>query len=53
LFVARAAARRKPDSRLLDDIDLAHTQVGYFDGRHDNWMAGMRPTPWPIDAAKA
>jgi len=34
----------------LDDIDPAQTSVGYWDGRHDNWMAGMRPQPWPIVA---
>lgn len=33
----------------LDDVDVSHdAQVIYFDGRHDNWMAGPRPTPWPI-----
>ncbi|AKF04605.1 GFA family protein [Sandaracinus amylolyticus] len=33
----------------LDDVDPNHdTKVIYFDGRHDNWMAGPRETPWPI-----
>ena len=32
----------------LDDIDPSEVTVAYFDGRHDNWMAGTRPTPWPI-----
>ncbi len=32
----------------LDDIDLAEVEVGYFDGRHNNWEAGLRPTPWPV-----
>jgi hypothetical protein len=32
----------------LDDIDVGTTTVMYFDGRHDNWMAGTRATPWPI-----
>jgi len=32
----------------LDDIDPATIAVTYVDGRHDNWMAGPRPTPWPI-----
>lgn len=32
----------------LDDIDQGTVEVGYWDGRHDNWQAGMRPSPWPI-----
>lgn len=32
----------------LDDIETADTQLMYWDGRHNNWMAGPRPTPWPI-----
>lgn len=33
----------------LDDVDPNHDlTIGYWDGRHDNWMAGMRETPWPI-----
>jgi hypothetical protein len=32
----------------LDDIDSAQLGVAYWDGRHNNWMAGTRPTPWPI-----
>jgi hypothetical protein len=31
----------------LDDIDLAEVKVGYWDGRHDNWQAGLRDGPWP------
>jgi hypothetical protein len=31
----------------LDDLDLSQIAIGYFDGRHDNWMAGTRETPWP------
>lgn len=35
----------------LDDVDPNHDlKIGYWDGRHDNWMAGMRDTPWPIRA---
>ena len=34
----------------LDDHDPSTTQVAYWDGRHDNWEAGPRPTPWPIQA---
>jgi hypothetical protein len=22
--------------------------VVHYDGRHDNWMSGTRPQPWPI-----
>lgn len=32
----------------LDDADPRDTNVVYWDGRHDNWHAGPRPTPWPI-----
>ena len=34
----------------LDDIDPAEVKVGYFDGRHNNWQAGLRDEPWPIRA---
>lgn len=34
----------------LDDFDLSQVQLSYWDGRHNNWMAGQRPTPWPISA---
>ena len=34
----------------LDDFDLARVKLGYWDGRHDNWQAGQRDTPWPISA---
>lgn len=32
----------------LDDVDPAELAVAYWDGRHNNWMAGTRPTPWRI-----
>jgi len=32
----------------LDDVDPALVSTYYFDGRHDNWMAGTRSSPWPI-----
>jgi hypothetical protein len=34
----------------LDDVDPADVAVTYWDGRHDNWQAGQRETPWPIRA---
>jgi hypothetical protein len=32
----------------LDDLDVGALAIAYWDGRHDNWMAGTRPTPWPV-----
>ena len=32
----------------LDDVDPAQISLIYWDGRHNNWEAGPRPTPWPI-----
>lgn len=32
----------------LDDVDPGQLQVLYMDGRHNNWEAGPRSTPWPI-----
>ena len=32
------------------DQDVDESKVVYWDGRHDNWQAGPRPTPWPIVA---
>lgn len=37
----------------LDGIDPTQLKVAYWDGRHDNWMAGTRDTPWPIATAAA
>jgi len=34
----------------VDDLDPATLPVIYWDGRHDNWQAGPRPTPWPVAA---
>lgn len=32
----------------LDRVDPSLLPVIYFDGRHDNWQAGPRETPWPV-----
>ena len=32
----------------LDDIDLRDVAITHWDGRHNNWAAGQRSTPWPI-----
>jgi hypothetical protein len=32
----------------LDGVDLDDLKVVYWDGRHDNWQAGPRSTPYPI-----
>ena len=32
----------------LDDVDPSTIDLTYWDGRHNNWDAGPRPTPWPI-----
>ena len=33
----------------LDDFDPLHTNLMHWDGRHNNWQAGPRPTRWPIN----
>jgi hypothetical protein len=35
----------------LDDVDPNALKVQHWDGRHNNWMAGARDTPWPIFAS--
>lgn len=37
----------------LDDVDVGQLEIGYWDGRHDNWHAGLRDRPWPIATSKA
>ena len=32
----------------LVGFDPADSPVIFWDGRHDNWQAGPRPTPWPV-----
>jgi len=41
------------NANTLDDADPGLLQVIYFDGRHDNWEAGPRSTPWPVVAVAA
>ena len=35
----------------IDDIDVSQVSLVHWDGRHNNWYAGARPTPWPISRA--
>ena len=35
----------------LEGIDPAELKVVYWDGRHNNWQAGTRDRPWPIQSA--
>lgn len=37
----------------LDDLDVSTLKTIYWDGRHNNWYAGPRPTPWPVDSPAA
>lgn len=37
----------------LDDLEMGDVQVLHWDGRHDNWQSGLRPTPWPVFADEA
>lgn len=37
----------------LDDFDLSQIRLSYWDGRHNNWQGGMRPTPWPVKTTPA
>jgi len=31
----------------LDDLEITDLKVMFWDGRHNNWDAGPRNTPWP------
>ncbi|HEY4180502.1 MAG TPA: GFA family protein [Kofleriaceae bacterium] len=37
----------------LDGIDAYKVELMHWDGRHDNWHAGPRATPWPVFAETA
>jgi hypothetical protein len=34
----------------LDEVELADLKIEYWDGRHNNWMAGTRAVPWRVNA---
>jgi hypothetical protein len=34
----------------IDGLDINQLTLIHWDGRHDNWEAGPRPTPWPVAA---
>jgi hypothetical protein len=38
------------NANCLDDVDVNTLSTVYWDGRHNNWAAGPRPSPWPIFA---
>ena len=35
----------------IDDIEVAELPLVYWDGRHNNWYAGTRATPWSVFAS--
>jgi hypothetical protein len=37
----------------IDDLDVNELKIVYWDGRHDNWQAGPRSTPWPRSSKPA
>ena len=32
----------------IDGFDRGTIAISHWDGRHNNWEGGMRPSPWPI-----
>ena len=37
----------------IDGFDVSRAELVYWDGRHDNWGAGPRATPWPVATTSA
>jgi hypothetical protein len=37
----------------LDGFDVSRAELIHWDGRHNNWHAGPRPTPWPVASETA
>jgi hypothetical protein len=35
----------------IDGFDVTEAELVHWDGRHDNWEAGPRPSPWPLRPA--
>ena len=32
----------------LENVELSELEIGYWDGRHNNWYGSLRDQPWPI-----
>ncbi|MBZ4418121.1 GFA family protein [Myxococcus sp. RHSTA-1-4] len=41
-------AFRSVSVNCLEGVDPSKLTYQYWDGRHDNWAAGPRSTPWPV-----
>lgn len=41
------------NANCFDEVDPNTLPVVYWDGRHDNWAAGSRAEPWPVQAGTA
>lgn len=42
-----------PNLNCLDDFDVSELTLAHWDGRHNNWDAGPRSTPWPLHPTPA